>query len=290
MVGRKPPRGYADMQTHGAGELKCNIFRLIARLRARLCRTLKFRHLRLSTLDDRISIRGVSDCRVCDTPRTFCQSGLLLRYPMLEIDAVARGNAEQVGGAPDHIVLEFADLAVGIDQLPHHLDDAQASLLIHTAHDDAGEVIEIDRLAFDPCRRRDQLVRGAGIELEAAFDQAVKLALLDRGRLAVERDDMDQECGCGQTIVGIVEGTIAVRVGRDNVGNELAKSVKHQGLYRWRSDSRYMAWNISRRNRCGSDDCINSRQSLPWERHCERSNPCRIPKKEWMLRRLCSSQ
>ena len=33
---------------------------------------------------------------------------------------------EQFGHAPDHVVLELVDLAVGIDQLPHHLDDAFA--------------------------------------------------------------------------------------------------------------------------------------------------------------------
>ena len=36
-----------------------------------------------------------------------------------------RRHAEQIGGAPDQIVLEFGDRAVGIDDLPHHLDHAQ---------------------------------------------------------------------------------------------------------------------------------------------------------------------
>src|ERR1700752_2834394 len=43
---------------------------------------------------------------------------------MLEVDAVASGNAEQIGGAPQHIVLEFGDLAVREHHLPHHLDNA----------------------------------------------------------------------------------------------------------------------------------------------------------------------
>src|ERR1700732_1769677 len=71
---------------------------------------------------------------------------------VLEIDPVAGGYPEQVGGAPDHVILELADLTVGVDQLPHHLDNAQSACLIHRTHDDAGEMIEINRLAFDQRR------------------------------------------------------------------------------------------------------------------------------------------
>ena len=39
----------------------------------------------------------------------------------------SRGNVQQVGGAPDQIVLELGDAAVGIDDLPHHLDDLLAA-------------------------------------------------------------------------------------------------------------------------------------------------------------------
>src|ERR1700688_4774035 len=46
---------------------------------------------------------------------------------VLEIDPVAGGYPEQVGGAPDHVILELADLTVGVDQLPHHLDNAQSA-------------------------------------------------------------------------------------------------------------------------------------------------------------------
>ena len=107
-----------------------------------------------------------------------------------------------------HIVLELGDLAVGEHHLPHHLDDAEPALLVDLAHDDAGEMIEIDRLALDQRGRGDQLVGGAGIELEAGFDQAVQLALLDRGGLAVERDDVDQQRGRREPVVGLVEGAL----------------------------------------------------------------------------------
>jgi len=75
------------------------------------------------------------------------------------------------------------------------------------------EMIEIDRLAFDQGRRRNQLIRGAGIELEPALQQAVQLALFDRRRLAVERDDVNQQRVRRQPIAGIVKRPALVRVG-----------------------------------------------------------------------------
>src|SRR3954469_20582912 len=57
-------------------------------------------------------VGGVSDCR-----------GLASCDPVLELNPVARRHAQQIGRAPDDVVLELADLAVGINQLPHHLDD-----------------------------------------------------------------------------------------------------------------------------------------------------------------------
>src|SRR5271155_221661 len=63
---------------------------------------------------------------------------------VLEIDPVARGYAQQIGGAPNDVVLEFADLTVGVNQFPHHLDDAQAPGLVDRTHDDAGEMKEVD--------------------------------------------------------------------------------------------------------------------------------------------------
>src|SRR5438046_8121521 len=149
---------------------------------------------------------------------------------VLEIDPVARRYAEQIGCTPDDVTLELADLAVGVNQLPHHLDDTESALLIHRTHDDTGEVIEIDRLALDQRRGRNQLIRGTGIKPEAAFDQAMKLALFGIRRLAVDRNDVNQQRRRRQTIAGIVKCPMLVRDGRNNVGNELAQSVQHYFL------------------------------------------------------------
>ena len=59
-------------------------------------------------------------------------------------NAFARGDAEQIGGAPHQIVLEFVHPPVREDDLPHHLDHADAARLIERAVDQAGEMIEVD--------------------------------------------------------------------------------------------------------------------------------------------------
>ena len=136
-------------------------------------------------------------------------------------------HAEQIGRAPHHIVLELADVAVGIDQLPHHLDDALAALFVDRAHDDAGEVIEIDRLALHQGRFRDQLGGGRRIELEAGLKQAVQFLPFGFRRLAVQRHDMNQQSRGGQAIVGFTEGTAVQRERRGDLGNELTQFIQH---------------------------------------------------------------
>src|SRR6266404_2360852 len=88
-------------------------------------------------------------------------------------------------------------------------------------------MIEIDGFALGPRRRRDQPVGGAGIEPKTAFEQAMKLALFQVGRLAVERNDVNQKRRRRQAIAGIVKGLILMRGGGNNVGDELAESVQH---------------------------------------------------------------
>lgn len=71
-------------------------------------------------------------------------------------------------------------------------------------------MVEIDRLAFDLGRICDQPVRGAAIEPEMAFDQAVQLALLGRRRLAVQRHHVDQQRRRSQAIIAVGERAILI--------------------------------------------------------------------------------
>src|ERR1700733_13687577 len=71
-------------------------------------RILKFRHVRCGTTDGFGGLnRGVSDRRVGDIRAVRDRRRLPAGNAMLEIDAVARRHAEQIGRAPDHIVLEL---------------------------------------------------------------------------------------------------------------------------------------------------------------------------------------
>ena len=62
-------------------------------------------------------------------------------------------DAEQLGDAPDEVLLEFVALAVGKDDLPEVLDDADALVLAHLALQHAGEAVEVDRLVLGGGRR-----------------------------------------------------------------------------------------------------------------------------------------
>src|SRR5262249_9645191 len=84
--------------------------------------TLKVRHVVVTTGKPRTGKGSAADRVVLDL--TTCLAAGALGDRVLQVDPVALGNAEQIGGAPDDIVLELGDLAVGIDQLPHQADDA----------------------------------------------------------------------------------------------------------------------------------------------------------------------
>ena len=198
------------MHRRAPHQLKFSIFRLS---RSRLIA----HHIKVSSFGYGAAIRWAPRLHLTSAhPRPSKlqpKTRLPLRHAVLEIDPVARRNTEEVRSTPHDIVLELADLAVGVDQFPHHLDDTEPALLVYRAHDDAGEMIEIDGLAFDARRRCDQLICRTGIELEPALDQAVQFALLDLARLAIERDDMNQQRGCRQTIAGIIERPIRSALG-----------------------------------------------------------------------------
>src|SRR5262245_15562728 len=58
---------------------------------------------------------------------------------LAKLDALARGNTEQVRSPPHQVALKIGDAAVGIDDLPHHLHDTAATALVERASDQAGK-------------------------------------------------------------------------------------------------------------------------------------------------------
>src|SRR5262249_19068206 len=78
-------------------------------------------------------------------------------HALAQLDTRARRYAKQTRGAPDDVLLKLVNPPVDIDDLPHHLDHAPAPLLVERAVEQAGEVIEIDRLAIRQGRTVDEL-------------------------------------------------------------------------------------------------------------------------------------
>src|SRR5215213_11025963 len=78
---------------------------------------------------------------------------------MTQRDAFGRRYAEQIGNAPDQIVLELRSRAVGISDRPHHLDQAQPLAFVERSVEQTGEMIEIDRLFIGDRGLFDQLAR-----------------------------------------------------------------------------------------------------------------------------------
>src|SRR3979490_1502236 len=84
--------------------------------------------------------------------------------PLAQLDPLARGGAEQSGGPPEQVVLEFGDVTVRVGDLPHHFDDPAPSGFVERAVDEAGEMIEIDRLMLGLRGLGHELVGGGLVE------------------------------------------------------------------------------------------------------------------------------
>src|SRR5712691_3104607 len=109
------------------------------------------------------------------------------RHAPAQLDALARGNPQQVGGAPDDVVLELVGGPVRIGGFPHHLDDAPAPFLVERAIDQVGEMIEVDRLAVRRDRGVEQLGGARLVEVEAIFEDVVQAVALGLRQVAVDR-------------------------------------------------------------------------------------------------------
>src|ERR1041385_4359007 len=119
--------------------------------------------------------------------------------------AVARGNPQEIGGAPHQIILEFVDASVRENHLPHHLDDTEAPCFVERAVDQAGEVIKVDRLVVGPRAGIDQRVGCGVIECEARLEHRAQPVAFDAGHVAVDGRGVDQQGGCGEPIVVFLE-------------------------------------------------------------------------------------
>src|SRR5579883_3522918 len=147
---------------------------------------------------------------------------------LAQLDPFPRRDAEQIRGAPQQIVLELRDTAIGVDDLPHHLDHPAATLLVEGAVDQAREVIEIDRLLLGCGCFLHQLAGGFFVELEPSLDDGMQLVPLHRRHLAIDRCCMHHEGRSRETVIVILEPARMLGAG-GQIGQEPAEGLEHAG-------------------------------------------------------------
>ena len=128
--------------------------------------------------------------------------------------------------APDQIVLQLVALAVGVDDLPHHLDDAGASGFVERAVELMGEMIQIDRFVFGGGRLLYQLLGRGIVEIEMLLDDGVQLFILARQHLTVDGCGMDQHRRRREPVIVFAELALML-VAFDEFGNEILERLEH---------------------------------------------------------------
>ena len=72
------------------------------------------------------------------------QGNAVGRNLLAKLDPLSRGHPQQIGGAPDDIVLEFIHSTVGVHNFPHHPNEPAATFAVQKLIELAGEMVEID--------------------------------------------------------------------------------------------------------------------------------------------------
>src|ERR1700688_2171053 len=118
----------------------------------------------------------------------------LFTHRLLQANARLRRYAEELGDAPDEVVLEFVHLAVREDQLPHHCYDPLPLGFIEPALQHTGKAVEVDRFAVGGFGGSDKIVGIGVVEAEAKLEELAEFPALlvrhesiDRGRMEKER-------------------------------------------------------------------------------------------------------
>jgi len=123
--------------------------------------------------------------------------------------AVAAGDADQFGNAPDHVVLELVIAAIGKDHAPHHADDLDAVVHVQPGQA-AGKLIEIHRLGIAPCRVADQLFHRRLLQVVMVHQRAangIALAVLHH---PVHGGQVHEQGGDGQFGIGKIGGRLGL--------------------------------------------------------------------------------
>jgi hypothetical protein len=82
----------------------------------------------------------------------YLNVGYPCRCLLAFLDALARGHAEEVGNAPDDVILHFASFAIGINDVPQDTDQLQTLFGIEVTLEIGGEAVVVDcgTFCFEP--------------------------------------------------------------------------------------------------------------------------------------------
>lgn len=137
-------------------------------------------------------------------------------------------HVDEAGDAAEQRVLVRVEHAVGVGDLPHHLQDVGAVLVADALDDLAGEGKELGRLAHRSLGRFHQRMELLRREVEALGQQVLDGGALGRVELVVHARRLDQQGGNGelQLVRLIGQGR------RLPAGEEVEHAVDHAGSVR----------------------------------------------------------
>ena len=120
-------------------------------------------------------------------------------------DTVARGHPQQIGDAPHQVILEFVD-APSANTISHIISTIpRRPGFVERAVDQAGEMIEVDRLVLGERADIDQLLGRGLVEGETRLEQRMQLVALGRGHVAVDGRGVNQQRGGREAIIVFLE-------------------------------------------------------------------------------------
>ena len=87
---------------------------------------------------------------------TSGQDSTIGRDLLAQLDPLSRGHPQQIGDAPDDIILEFIHSTVGIQDFPHHLNEPATTFVVQKLIELVGEIVEVDGGPVDRGRFLEQ--------------------------------------------------------------------------------------------------------------------------------------
>jgi hypothetical protein len=127
------------------------------------------------------------------------QGNAVGRNLLAKLDPLSRGHPQQIGDAPDDIVLEFIHSTVGVHNFPHHPNEPAATFAVQKLIELAGEMVEIDGDPVDRSRFLKQSGGGQIVQIKIRSENGVKFRPPRRRHFDVNGRYTREQC-CGRKL------------------------------------------------------------------------------------------